>query len=55
MARHIHLHPHLTVDELERRDRAAKEPTERSWWHMLWLLSQGYTAVQVAAVTGYSA
>jgi transposase len=55
MARHIHLQPHLSVDELERRYRAAKEPNERSWWQILWLLTQGHTAVQVAAVTGYSA
>jgi transposase len=55
MARHIHLHPHLTVDDLERRYRAAKEPNERSWWQILWLLSQCYTAVRIAAVTGYSA
>jgi transposase len=55
MARHIHLQPHLSADELERRYRATKEPNERSWWQILWLLSQGYTAVQIAAVTGYSA
>jgi transposase len=55
MARHIHLQPHLSIDELERRYRAAKEPNERSWWQILWLLSQGHTAVQVSAVTGYSA
>src|SRR5258706_5797304 len=55
MARHIHLQPHLSVDDLERRYRAAKEPNERSWWQILWLLSQGHTAVQIAAVTGYSA
>jgi len=55
MARHLHLHPHLSVEELERRYRAAKEPNERSWWQILWLLSQGHTAVAVAAVTGYSA
>src|SRR5258706_16294894 len=55
MARHIHLQPHLSVDELERRYRAAKEPNERTWWQILWLLSQGHTAVAVSAVTGYSA
>jgi transposase len=55
MPRHIHLQPHLSVDELEHRYRAAKEPNERSWWQILWLLSQGHTAVQIAAVTGYSA
>jgi hypothetical protein len=25
----------LTVDDLERRYRAAKEPHERSWWQIL--------------------
>lgn len=55
MARHIHLQPHLSVDELERRYRAAKEPHERSWWQILWLLAQGRTATELAGVTGYSA
>src|SRR5260221_14308256 len=54
MARRIYLQPHLTVDDLERRYRAAKEPHERSWWQILWLLSQGRTATEVAASTGYS-
>ena len=55
MGRHIHLQPHLPVDELERRYRAAKEPHERSWWQILWLLAQGRTATELAGVTGYSA
>lgn len=55
MGRHIHLQPHVTVDDLERRYRAAKEPHERSWWHILWLLAQGRTATELAGVTGYSA
>lgn len=55
MGRHIQLQPHLTVDDLERRYRAAKEPHERSWWQILWLLAQGRTATELAAVTGYSA
>jgi hypothetical protein len=54
MGRHIHLHPHLPADDLERRYRAAKEPHERSWWHLLWLLAQGRTATELAEVTGYS-
>ena len=44
MARHMYLHPHLPSDDLERRYRAAKEPHERSWWQILWLLSRGQTA-----------
>src|SRR5260370_19901887 len=55
MARQIHLQRHLSLDDLERRYRAAKEPSERTWWQILWLLSQGHTAVAVSAVTGYSA
>jgi len=55
MARQIHLQRHLSIDDLERRYRVAKEPNERSWWQILWLLSQGHTAVAVSAVTGYSA
>lgn len=55
MARHLHLQPYLDVAELERRYRAAHDPNERSWWQILWLLSQGHTAVAVSAVTGYSA
>src|SRR5260370_35959002 len=55
MARQIHLQRHLSLDDLERRYRVAKEPSERTWWQILWLLSQGHTAVAVSAVTGYSA
>jgi transposase len=54
MPRHIRLDPHLAVDELARRYRAAKEPHERSWWQILWLLAQGQTARGIAVSTGYS-
>ncbi len=52
----MRLEPHLEVDELERRYRAAKEPHERSWWQILWLLAKGQTATAaaVAESTGYS-
>jgi transposase len=46
--------PHLAVDELERRYRAAKEPHARSWWQILWLLAKGQTAAAVAESTGDS-
>lgn len=55
MPRRLRLEPHLAVEELERRYRAAKEPHERSWYQMLWLLARGQTARQIAASTGYSA
>jgi hypothetical protein len=54
VSRRIHLVPHLEVDELERRYRAAKEPHERSWWQILWQLARGQTATQIAETTGYS-
>src|SRR5260370_29340748 len=54
MPRHIRLEPHLAVDELERRYRAAKEPHERSWYQILWLLAKGQTARAIAVSTGYS-
>jgi transposase len=44
----------LSLDELERRYRAAKEPHERSWWQILWLLARGQLAKDIAESTGYS-
>jgi transposase len=55
MGRHIHLQPHLSVDDLEQRYRSAKEPNERTWWQILWLLAQGHTATELAHVIGYRA
>jgi hypothetical protein len=55
MARRIHLQPHLSIDELEHRYRTAKEPNERTWWQILWLLAQGRTATELSAVIGYRA
>jgi transposase len=54
MARRIHLRTDLSVDDLERRYRAAKEPHERSWWQILWLLARGQLAKDIAESTGYS-
>lgn len=53
--RRIHLASHLTTDELEQRYWRAREPHERSWWQILWLLARGETARAVATHTGYSA
>lgn len=54
MARRIHLRPDLSVDELARRYRTAKEPHERTWWQILWLLAQGRLAKDIAQSTAYS-
>jgi transposase len=54
MSRRIHLATHLSVNELERRYRAAHEPHERTWWQILWLLARGQTATAIAESTGYT-
>jgi cytosine/adenosine deaminase-related metal-dependent hydrolase len=54
MGKRLQLQPHLAAAELERRYLTAKDPHERSWWQILWLLATGHTAAAVAAVTGYS-
>lgn len=54
MPRHIRLEPHLAVEELELCYRAAKEPHERSWYQIVWLLAKGQTAREIAVSTGYS-
>src|SRR5580765_7361368 len=54
MSRSIHLATDLSIAELEQRYRAAKEPHERTWWQILWLLARGQTARAVAQSTGYS-
>ena len=54
MGRRLRLEPHIAVDELERRYRAAKEPHERTWWQILWLVATGHTAADIAEHTGYS-
>src|SRR5258706_12901346 len=55
MARRIHLHPHVSITDPEHGYRAAKEPNERTWWQILWLLAQGRTATELSAVIGYRA
>lgn len=55
MARRMYLQPYLSVDELELRYRRAKEPNERIWWQILWLLAQGRTATELSSIIGYRA
>jgi Winged helix-turn helix len=54
LPKHVTLLPHLSTDDLEHRYRGAPAPHERSWWQILWLLSRGQSARQVAQSTGYS-
>ena len=46
---------HLSTAELGQRYRAARQPIERSHLQIVWLLSQGRSEREVAAVTGYGA
>ena len=54
MPKRLTLQPHLSVEELERRYRQAKDPIERSHYQIIWLLAQGKTSAFVQEVTGYS-
>lgn len=55
MPKHLHLQPHLSTDDLERRYRQADQPVERSHYQIIWLISQGWLTRDVMAATGYSA
>jgi hypothetical protein len=54
MPKYVTLLPHLSSEQLAQRYRSAHEPHERSWWQILWLLSRGLSARQVAQSTAYS-
>src|SRR3954452_9667759 len=45
---------HLSLADLGRRYRAARDPIERSHLQIVWLRGQGRSEREVAAVTGYS-
>lgn len=55
MARPLIVAPHLSVAELERRYRRARDPVLRSHYQIVWLLARGASVAGVAQVTGYSA
>jgi transposase len=44
----------LSVAELERRYRQAREGVARSQWQIIWLVAGGRTCQEAAAQTGYS-
>jgi transposase len=45
---------HLSLDELERRYRRARDPVARSQWQIVWLVAQGKSGREAAEATGYS-
>lgn len=54
MPKHIHVRPHLSMDELEQHYRRAHDPVARTHYQIIWLLAQGRLTRDVAAATGYS-
>lgn len=54
MPRRLAVAPHLTIPDLEHRYRSARDPVERTHWHVVWLAAGGRPCAEVAAVVGYS-
>jgi transposase len=55
MAKRIEVKTELTPEELRERYRKASEPVERTHWHIVWLMKEGYTPKEVAERVGYTA
>jgi transposase len=53
MPKRLSIQPHLSLHDVTRSYRAAKEPVMRSHWQIIWLLAHRRTSEQVAASTGY--
>ena len=54
MPRCLTVTPHLPQDDLAARYRHARNPVERSPWHIVWLVASGHHGPAVARLTGYS-
>ncbi len=54
MPRRVTIEAHLSLEELERGYRQAKEPVKRTHYQIIWLLAKGSRTEEVVAVTGYS-
>jgi len=50
----LHITQHLSVDELEQRQRETPDPIERAHWHVIWLYAQGHPVKTIAQMTPYS-
>ena len=54
MPRHLPIESHLSLEELEKQYRQAKEGVKKTHYQVIWLLASGKTTSMVAEVTGYS-
>lgn len=55
MAKRVRLQSELTKEELQERYRSARNPVERTHWHILWLMKEGHTPEEIAPILGYTA
>jgi transposase len=55
MTKRVEVKTDLRAEELHERYRQASDAVERTHWHMLWLLKEGKSAKEVAALLGYTA
>jgi transposase len=54
MNKRLGVEPHLSVEELGRRLRRARDGVARGQWQVIWLVARGRTCQQAAEATGYS-
>lgn len=52
--RQLHITQHLSVEELEQRQRQTDDPIERAHWHVIWLHAQGHQIKTISQMTPYS-
>lgn len=54
MPKQLIVKPHLSIDKIAYRYRTASDGVSRGQWHVIWLLVQGRSTADVAAITGYT-
>ena len=55
MAKRIEIEQHLSLKEIEGRERSASTATARTHWQVIRLIGHGRTSKDVADITGYTA
>lgn len=54
MSKRISVATHLSIEELEKRYRQAKDGIESRRYQIIWLVAQGKKTEEVEEITGYS-
>ena len=54
MPKRVTIQSYVSIEELERRYRKAKDPVERTHYQIIWLLAQGKRTEEVSMATSYS-